>query len=100
MIYVSSECGDSTIRHFIRTGTPFSVESINPNPATNRLNVELHRLESGSIAYQIVGIDGSIIQSGSDLQTPLDTRALPSGAYNLRLEQSGYVLTRRFEIAR
>jgi hypothetical protein len=99
-ITVTSDCGDSTIRHFMRIGVPFTVESINPNPATNRLNVDVRQSVSGSIRYEIFAVDGSVVAQSDDLRSPIDTRALRTGAYYLRLEQSGYVVTKRFEIAR
>jgi hypothetical protein len=51
-ITVTPECGDSTIRHFMRSGVPFAVSSIRPNPARDELHVDLERVASDGRAAE------------------------------------------------
>lgn len=99
-ITVPSECGDATLRRSLSGLRPFEVEGINPNPATDRLNVTLRRHTNSQITYEIIGLDGTTLQSGANLQSEIGTKSLRTGAYYLRLEQDGYVVTKRFLIER
>jgi photosystem II stability/assembly factor-like uncharacterized protein len=96
-------CGDSVLLHYMHTGEiPFTIQSIQPNPATYNLNIHVESKLAGSIHYDLLGTLGETARSGelsgSDLL--LDVSALPSGIYYLRLSQDGFVQSRRVVIER
>jgi hypothetical protein len=102
MVYVTSECGDSTVRHFMRSAQIFDLLSLSPNPASNELTVEIVQHTEGTVHAEIMDVLGASIVSREILSgtTRLDIRALVSGTYFLRLSQSGEVRTQRFVVER
>jgi hypothetical protein len=100
-ITVTPECGDSTIRHFMRSGVPFAVSSIRPNPARDELHVDLERVApSLVVSYEVFDALGETVMTGADLPSTLDAGRLRAGVYYLRLASGGYVVTKRFAIER
>ncbi|HWF44445.1 MAG TPA: T9SS type A sorting domain-containing protein [Candidatus Kapabacteria bacterium] len=96
-------CGDRTLQHFMQTGTPFTIESIVPNPAQTEITVRLGGAavgahHAGVIAYILSDALGRAALWGEDIPGRLNVRELPSGVYYLRLSQNGFVLTRRVVI--
>jgi hypothetical protein len=96
-------CGDQTLQHFMQTGTPFTIESIVPNPAQTEITVRLGGAavgahHAGVIAYILSDALGRAALWGEDIPGRLNVRELPSGVYYLRLSQNGFVQTRRVVI--
>ena len=64
------------------------VHSINvfPNPTNDFINIELSEVESiEKINYQIVNINGQLLQSGQLQSAKIDIQNLVSGFYTLKL---------------
>jgi hypothetical protein len=105
-IVVTPECGDSTIRHFMRTNSIFELLTIEPNPARNEVTVEVRGPGSGvrdpGVKMEIVDVLGNVRLSGTvdPPKTTIDVSSLAAGTYFLRLSEGGEVRTRRFVIAR
>ncbi|HWF43399.1 MAG TPA: T9SS type A sorting domain-containing protein, partial [Candidatus Kapabacteria bacterium] len=99
-------CGDSTLLHFMQTGSPFTIESIVPNPAQTEITVQLGGAAVGThhagsaITYTLSDALGRGALSGEDIPTSLNVSGLPSGVYYLRLSQNGFTETRRVVIER
>lgn len=100
-VIVTPECGDSTIRHFMRSGVPFAVSSIRPNPARDELHVDLERAATSVVvSYEVFDALGETVLAGPNLPGTLDAGGLRAGVYYLRLASVGYVVTKRFAIER
>jgi len=98
-------CGDSTLVHYMRTGTvPFTIESIQPNPARDEIAIVLSEERAGVGAhhagFELSDALGRPALSGVDIPPTLNVSGLPSGVYYLRLSQDGFVVTQRVVIER
>lgn len=96
-------CGDSTLAHFMATGSPFRIERVVPNPAQSELRVEGRGLRVEELeVYDVMGrrVATTITTPRPRLEKAgeviLDVRRLPDGMYYLRSGQA----TARFEILR
>jgi hypothetical protein len=92
-------CGDSTLLRFMQTGSPFTIESIVPNPARSSLRVEG---KGQRVEAELDDELGRNILEPTLYALPftLDVKSIPSGVYYLRLSQDGFVQTRRVVIER
>jgi hypothetical protein len=90
-------CGDSTLARFMQTGSPFTIESIVPNPARSSLRVEG---KGQGVTCEFEDELGRSILPSTLYALPftLDVKSIPSGVYYLRLSQGGFVQTRRIII--
>lgn len=63
--------------------------AVYPNPADDKLYI-MHQYNSGSLQYQIIDINGRIVESGTIREkiTILNISQLPSGLYNLHLRNA------------
>jgi len=123
-------CGDSVLAEYLRTGNvPFSIESVVPNPAREELSVRVRQQVNGAVRYELIDGLGRVVLNGEFFSTPpaltptlglapvvatfapqgprgegedfrLNVGALPSGVYNLRVSQGGFVQARRVVIER
>jgi photosystem II stability/assembly factor-like uncharacterized protein len=93
-------CGDSLILAAMNHTPPFSIESVQPNPASTKITVNLAQSAKSPIAYELSDALGSSYLNGdiSSSSAVLDVDGLSSGAYYLRLMSNGYVQTRRVNI--
>ncbi len=91
-------CGDSLILAAMQGAPPFSIVSIQPNPASSSIEVNLSKLSP--VAYSLFDALGHSVLSGTDTPQKLDVTFLPSGGYYIRLNSNGYVQTRKIEIKR
>jgi len=71
-----------------------------PNPATNKLVIEMERDAGKNFQYQIIDLTGREISSGTiknnGTQTPIDVSHLPNGLYFIRVEAMGEIYVKRF----
>jgi hypothetical protein len=95
-------CGDSTLLRFMQTGSPFMIESIVPNPAQNKITVDLSRKSEAPIVYDLFDELGRSWFHGliSGLQTSFSVTSLASGSYYIRVSTDGYVQTQKIQIER
>jgi hypothetical protein len=95
-------CGDSTLARFMQTGSPFTIESIVPNPAQNKITVDLSRKSEAPIVYDLFDELGRSWFHGliSSLQTSFSVTSLASGSYYIRVSTDGYVQTQKIQIER
>lgn len=93
---------DSTITAFFaenanidNTDTDHSFDLV-PNPAHNRITV--HTDGYGTFYWEILDIDGHLMQSGSSsvVTTGIDVRNLPAGVYMLSVSKDGFKSAKRF----
>jgi len=97
-------CGDSIILAAWNYAPPFSIESVQPNPAGDEIRVQL----SGNVQpymelYDALGRTVSIPPSSLNLHPSflsLDVSQVPTGSYFLRFSFDGYVQTRRILVER
>lgn len=72
-----------------------------PNPATNRIILDIARLPHKPVTWEIVTLDGRVAKSGvptdSDLLT-VETSSLSAGVYLLRVESASYSSTASFVV--
>jgi hypothetical protein len=100
---VGSVCGDSTVRTAMRGPLSLVLTSIQPNPATH--SVIVSAVGSGVATLRITDASGSIVRAtdvtlnGAPLHT-IDVSKLANGSYQLSLEQSGFVVSRKFQVLR
>jgi hypothetical protein len=96
-------CGEHFMQNVL-SGTPFSIESVVPNPAREEMEVRV----SGA-GFRVSGVEVELCDVlGRPVLTQhvapdtqhLNIRTLPSGVYNLRVSQGGFVQSRRVVIAR
>jgi len=97
-------CGDTTILAAWNSAPPFSIESIQPNPAGNEITLKI----SGTALPNMEMYD----ELGRTLPIPLssfiphpssfsvDVSQVPPGSYFLRFSFDGYVQTRRISVVR
>ncbi len=97
-------CGEPIIQDAMENVTPFSIESIVPNPAGDEITIEL----SGS-AQPVIEMYDALGRSVLTTPQPppsigvgvvLDVSEVPSGIYYLRFSSEGCVQTRRISVAR
>jgi hypothetical protein len=93
-------CGDSTILVAWNSGQPFSIESIQPNPASS--SIEINLLSSSSVTYTLFDALGRSILSNTALgqKIDIDVSSVSAGIYYLRVSFNGYVQSRSISIAR
>lgn len=72
------------------TSTPFSIY---PNPVKNVLKINANTTD---LSYEIVDINGSIIQAGAVNNNIIDTKELNAGLYLIRLTSASSFQTLRF----
>ncbi len=102
-------CGDSTLLALMNHGAPFSIESIQPNPAQEEIRVELSGAAQPTVEmYDALGREvlaqgttpqpppslGGGVNAGAGSGVRLDVSSVPSGIYYLRLMSDGYVESR------
>ena len=96
-------CGNSTLMQFMRTGQPFSIQSITPNPATNNINIHFQNASRQPISFELTDVLGAVRQRGvtSEEQLLVDATSLPSGVYYFRASQNaGGVVSRSVLVQR
>jgi hypothetical protein len=94
------ECGDSLILAAMNDSLPFYIESIQPNPASS--SIEINLSSSSSVTYTLFDALGCSILSNSNSASSflLDISNVPSGIYYLRISSNTYVQSRSISIAR
>jgi hypothetical protein len=95
-------CSDRTLQHFMQTGSPFTIESIVPNPARDEIQISILRKSSEPIAFELYDVLGKRVVKKASLEarSTLDVSTIPEGTYYLRASASGEVQTRRIVIER
>ncbi|HET6402390.1 MAG TPA: T9SS type A sorting domain-containing protein [Candidatus Kapabacteria bacterium] len=97
-------CGDSTLLRFMQTGQmPFTITSVNPNPAHAILTARLINPRGEGGRYRVLNALGAMKMEGniSGSEIEIDVAPLSNGIYLLQIEsQSGFVASRRFLIER
>jgi hypothetical protein len=97
------QCGDTYLRD-VMMDVPFSVESVVPNPAREELMVRVRQQVSGAVRYELIdGLGRTLPRTTTtrgERETVLNVGSLPSGVYNLRVSQGGFVQSRRIIIER
>jgi len=93
-------CGDSLILAAMNHTPPFSIESVQPNPASTKITVNFAKSSKSSVSYELYDALGSSHLNGdiSSSGEVLDVDGLSSGVYYLRFTSNGYVQTRRVNI--
>jgi photosystem II stability/assembly factor-like uncharacterized protein len=93
-------CGDSTILAAWNSRPPFSIEGIQPNPASSSIEINLSSLSS--VTYTLFDALGRSVLSNSNLASSfsLDVSNVPSGIYYLRVSSNGYIQSRSISITR
>ena len=67
--------------------------NVYPNPANDNINIEyLNNTNAFTTDYQIIDLNGKIIQKGTVINSNIDVSPLDSGTYLVRLEQNGMYL--------
>ncbi len=96
------ECGDSTLRQFMRTGKVLDITSIRPNPGQDEIEIELRSGLNQDVSIEIYNALGVRVLSESKNMTNglnqfhLDTKGLASGMYLVRVgsESQSLVISR------
>jgi hypothetical protein len=105
----TSGCSDSLILAAMQSQPPFSIVSIQPNPASSSIAVTVSGVrEPGSgidiEMFDVLGERVGIPSPSSFIPQPssfaIDVSQIPSGLYFIRLSQDGYVQTRSVAIER
>jgi len=91
-------CGDSLILAAMNDAPPFSIVSIQPNPASSSIEINLSK--TSPVTYSLFDALGHSVLSGTDVPSKLDVTSLPNGGYYIRLNSNGYVQTRKIEVER
>lgn len=96
-------CGEDYIQQFVASGS-FLVGRIVPNPASDRIEVQLAAQASDVSAdlYDVLGRPHVLttLTAASSAVLQFDVSGVPEGVYYLRLAWHGLVAMRRVEIAR
>jgi hypothetical protein len=94
-------CGDSTILAALNDEPPFSIVSIQPNPAQIEITIVLSGkdVQPTIELFDILG-QTKLTQHLALSTEHLDVSSLPSGVYFLRLSESGFVQSRQVVIER
>ncbi len=88
-------CGDSNLLALMNHAAPFSIESIQPNPAQNEITVTLSGTAQPTIEmYDALGRAQDVRSTSLPPAVVLDVSGVPSGIYYLRLMSDGYVESR------
>ncbi len=95
-------CGDSTLLHFMSTGSPFQIESVEPNPAGSEVRVHFASAPSVPVEVGVLDVLGKLRFSRevSGQSAALEVSSLPDGVYYLRVSSGGFVETRRVVVGR
>jgi photosystem II stability/assembly factor-like uncharacterized protein len=97
-IVVASECGDSMLRRFLRSGSPLAIASMYPDPVQASMRVIVSG-QSVDTRYDIIDLLGRTLRSGR-LVADINVSELVPGAYYLRIHDAGSSVTRPFTIDR
>ena len=93
-------CGDSILLAAMQSQPPFSIASIQPNPAQKSIHVLLSKADESPVTVELYDILGTQIlsqnESGTDFT--LDLGAAAAGIYYLRLSAEGGTVTRKIEV--
>jgi photosystem II stability/assembly factor-like uncharacterized protein len=96
-------CADSLLLAAMSGKPLFTVESIQPNPAANLLQVNFSNPTSAAISYQIIDALGQTRLNGmtSGAALSLDVSSLPAGIYFIRaISENGYSVSSKLAIVR
>ncbi len=96
-------CGDSLLLAAMSGKPLFTIESIQPNPAANLLQVNFSNPTSAAISYQIIDALGQTRLNGMTLGAALslDVSSLPAGIYFIRaISENGYSVSSKLAIVR
>jgi hypothetical protein len=97
-------CADSLILAAMQGQPPFSIESIQPNPASDVVEIGFINPLSSSISYQVMDVLGTVRAEGeiSGDKLQLDIHSLTSGLYYLRARnvETGGAVSGKFVIER
>ncbi len=95
-------CGDSTVLQFMSTGSPFQIESVEPNPAGSEVRVHFASAPSVPVEVGVLDVLGKLRLSRevSGQRAALEVSSLPDGVYYLRVSSGGFVETRRVVVGR
>jgi hypothetical protein len=97
-VTVTLFCGANAIIGAL-SGVPFVIDGIIPNPARDELSVRIRQQVSGAVRFELIDGLGRVTLAGEDVRgTSLQVVTLPSGVYNLRVSQGGFVQSRRVVI--
>ncbi|MDX1479291.1 MAG: SusF/SusE family outer membrane protein [Saprospiraceae bacterium] len=82
---------------------PSSIKAY-PNPTADLLNVDVSAVEmTGDVQMRVYDMNGKLLvsqtQAAQDLMQ-LDVAALPNGIYSLQITSEGYIIGKRFVVAR
>ncbi|HEY3874820.1 MAG TPA: choice-of-anchor D domain-containing protein, partial [Candidatus Kapabacteria bacterium] len=99
-------CGDSSILAAWNSSPPFTIESINPNPAEKEFQVTGSGF-SKEMKIELYNVLGDVVISPQLPSSPLepasftlDVSQLAAGSYYLRVSVEGYTVTRPVSISR
>ena len=97
-------CGDSILLAVMNDSLPFVIESVQPNPTTDAVQVSFINSTSSPISYQVVDVLGTVRATGevSGTALTLDVHSLPNGLYYLRARNAvtGFVASGKFVVER
>jgi hypothetical protein len=103
-------CGDSILLAAMQGQPPFSIVSIQPNPASSSITVTISgaavsgvRVSGSGIEVEMFDVLGQSVLRQQDVRgtsLQLDVSNLPPGIYFLRLSQGGFVQSRQIVIER
>ncbi len=107
-LIVQNFCGVDTFSQAITIGgvgmeNPFAGDGkLYPNPAMDRVTLELDLTKGGALTFQLMDGQGRILITTSSVENPgtfrkeLDIQSLPGGIYHIAAVQSGKVVRRSF----
>lgn len=95
-IIVTPECGDGTLRKYMRTGQ-LAIESVAPNPASKTIEVRTRGAQTLSLT-DVLGRE--VMPLVASDRTTIDVSRLSPGTYYLRVTGAGSVRTARIAIER
>ena len=88
---IQDQCGDSTLRQFLRTGKVLDIISIRPNPAQDEIEIDLESAIKQDANIEIRNALGACVYSGAknlvsgSNSIHLNTKGLASGMYLVRV---------------
>ncbi|MDN5213136.1 T9SS type A sorting domain-containing protein [Fulvivirgaceae bacterium BMA12] len=88
----------------IVTGLPNDLENHTlltyPNPATNKVHLRLpEKLSRINLRYQIISLQGTVMQSGHIKEKTIDVAGLPAGVYLMTLQSNSQYFRQKLTIA-